>query len=91
MLGEQSSFEFSGLVIYTPKINKKWSSFSLPLFTTNLTIGDYSHRYSTQQLQLGMDYKQAFQFGLGIDLTFASENEEYSFSLNIGFFVRITP
>lgn len=91
MLGEQSSYEFSGLVIYAPKITEKWSSFNQLLFATNVTTTNYFHKYSVQQLRVGLDYKQAIQFGMGLDLTFVGENEQYSFSRNIGFFVRITP
>lgn len=91
MLGEKSSYEFSGILMCMPKISEKWSSFNQLLFATNLTTSDYSHRYSIQQLRIGIDYKQAIQFGLGIDFNFLGEDEGYYYSRNIGFFVRITP
>lgn len=90
MLGKNTSYELSGIVMYMPKISEKWSSFNQLLFATNLTAEDLSHRYSIQQLRVGLDYKQALQFGLGIDLNFLGEGEVYDYSRNIGVFVRTT-
>jgi hypothetical protein len=89
MLGKQTSYELSGILIYMPKISEKWSSFNQLIFATNLTPGDLSHRYSIQQVRVGVDYKQAFQFGFGIDLNFLGEETSYDYSRNSGLFVRI--
>ena len=91
MLGETTSYEFSGIMMYMPKISEKWSSFNQLLFTTKLTTSDLYHRYSAQQLRVGLDYKQVIQFGLGTDFNFLGEGEGYHYSRNIGFFVRVTP
>jgi hypothetical protein len=91
MLGEKTSYEFSGLLIYMPKISEKWSSFNQLLFATNLATSNLYHRHSVQQLRIGLDYKQSIQFGLGINLNFLGEDEGYYYSRNIGFFVRLTP
>ena len=90
MLGEQSSYEISGIMIYMPKISEKWSSFTQLIFSTNMTSKEFAHSYSIQQLRIGLDYKQAIQFGMGVDLNFLGENEDYYYSRNIGFFVRTT-
>lgn len=62
----QVGYSLFGLVFYRPKINNTWKMFNQfvfePLFDSK------KHIYSYQQIRVGLDYKESFQFGIGVNL-----------------------
>lgn len=81
---QQLGYSIFGLLFYTPKINSTWKMFNQltfePLFNSK------EHIYSYQQLRVGLDYKNVFQFGFGVNLEQLGVNREVR--QNIGFFIR---
>lgn len=81
---QQMGYSLFGLLFYTPKINPTWRMFNQlafePLFSSQ------GHVYSYQQIRLGLDYKEMFQFGFGVNLEQVGANLETL--QNFGFFVR---
>lgn len=83
-LQKELQYGVFGLVIYTPKLSGKWSSFNQlmfePLFNKN------QHLLTYQQLRVGLDYQNKFQFGLGANLN--QFGKEFLFASNFGIFIR---
>lgn len=77
-------YSLFGLLFYKPKINDAWKMFNQltfePLFDSN------EHIYSYQQIRVGLEYKELFQFGLGLNLEQAGRNFETK--QNFGVFIR---
>ena len=100
-LDEIKTFNFFGIIGYTPRINKTFGIFSQLIFSTNLQmdktqvmpdreiLGLFTgHNQSTQLIRVGLDYKEKFQFGIGADFNQFFKNQG-NFS-NIGVFIRMT-
>ena len=99
-LDKMKSFNFFGIVGYTPKISKNFGIFSQLIFGTNLQmdktdimperdiLGLFTgHNQSNQLLRIGIDYKEKFQVGFGADFNQFYKNQG-NFS-NLGCFVRM--
>ncbi len=100
-LDKIKSFNFFGIVGYTPKLSKNFGIFSQLIFSTNLQLDKTQvmpnreifglftgHNQSVQLLRIGLNYKEKLQFGFGADFNQFYKNQG-NFS-NIGFFVRIS-
>jgi hypothetical protein len=68
-----------GLVGYTPKFNKTWGLSSQIIFSADPIE-------AAQIIRIGADYKEKFQFGIGVDMTQSFESKNLNF--NLGPFVR---
>lgn len=81
---EHMGYSLFGLLIYTPKISNTLKLFHQlvfePLFDSS------GHIYSYQQLRIGLEYKDLFQFGLGLNLE-QTGNRLDTIS-NYGLFIR---
>ncbi len=99
-LDETKSFNFFGIVGYTPRLNKNFGIFAQLIFSTNLQLDKTpmmpnreilglftGHNQSTQLIRIGLDYREKFQFGFGADLNQFYQNQG-DFS-NIGCFIRM--
>lgn len=99
-LDEIKSFNFFGIVGYTPKLSKNFGILAQLIFSTNLQLDKTSvmqnreilglftgHNQSTQLVRIGLDYKEQFQFGLGADFNQFYQNQG-NFS-NVGVFIRV--
>lgn len=99
-LDKVKSFNFFGILGYTPKLNETFNLFSQLIFSTNLQLDKTSlmpnrevlglftgHNQSTQLVRIGLDYKGKFQFGVGADLNQFYKNQG-NFS-NVGGFIRM--
>lgn len=78
------AYSLFGLLFYTPRINGRWRMFNQlafePLFNGKEMI------YAYQQLRVGLDYKELFQFGLGANFEQIGKNPEAR--QNFGVFIR---
>jgi hypothetical protein len=81
---QQVGYSLFGLLFYKPKINDTWKMFNQvafePLFNAK------GHIYSYQQIRVGLEYKELFQFGLGLNLEQIGKNFESR--QNFGVFIR---
>jgi hypothetical protein len=93
------ALDLFALINYSPQFNKRWGLFSQCILGTNVGLQKENpnqerailniftrHNISTQLLRIGLNYKQKFQFGLGIDLAQFGMNEG-TFE-NVGIFLR---
>lgn len=81
---EEAGYSVFGMVIYTPKLNDKWSFFNQVIFEP--LFNNEGHVFSYQQLRIGLGYRSAFQFGLGANLSQVGDSFENE--TNLGVFVR---
>lgn len=97
VLGDELSYEMTGLVIYAPQLTENLSLFSQLIFTSQFDKNLENHVFSNQQLRLGVGVKDWFQVGVGFDNTllgrigFANENLQPGESINlqnVGIFLR---
>jgi hypothetical protein len=99
-LDKTKSFNFFGIIGYTPKLSKNFGLFSQLIFLTNLQLDKTQvmpnreilglftgHNQSTQLLRIGIDYKEKFQVGFGADFNQFYKNQG-DFS-NLGVFIRM--
>lgn len=99
-LDKIKSFNFFGIIGYTPKLSNNFGLFTQLIFSTNLQLDKTQmmpnreilglftgHNQSNQLLRIGLDYKEKFQFGFGADFNQFYKNQG-DFS-NIGVFVRM--
>lgn len=81
---QQVGYSLFGLLFYKPKINETWKMFNQlafePLFNTK------EHIYSYQQIRIGLEYKELFQFGLGVNLE--QTGAKFETRHNFGVFIR---
>jgi len=98
-LAKPMALDVFGLINYSPQFNKKWGLFSQFIIGTNLGLQKEipnqkreilnvftRHNISNQLLRIGLNYKQKFQFGVGVDLSQFGMNEG-NFE-NFGVFLR---
>jgi hypothetical protein len=98
-LAKPMALDLFALINYSPQFNKKWGLFTQLIIGTNLGIQKEDpnqkreilniftrHNISNQLLRVGLNYKQKFQFGLGIDFAQFGMNEG-AFE-NFGMFLR---
>jgi hypothetical protein len=99
-LDKVKTFNFFGIVGYTPKLNKTFGLFTQLIFSTNLQLDKTQvmpdreilglftgHNQSNQLLRIGLDYKEKVQFGFGADFNQFYKNQG-NFS-NMGVFIRM--
>jgi len=81
---QQVGYSLFGLLFYKPKINETWKMFNQLAFEP--LFNDKEHIYSYQQIRIGLEYKELFQFGLGLnsEQTGAKFETRHSF----GVFIR---
>ena len=81
---QQIGYSLFGLLFYKPRINNTWRMFNQlafePLFNSK------NHIYSYQQIRVGLEYNELFQFGLGINLE--QVGMKFITRNNIGVFLR---
>lgn len=82
-VGENYSYEFFGLLEYSPILSKTIRWYSRFQFMTN--HGSQGHNRSYQQIRLGLN-KQSTQFGIG--LTIDQYGPKTEITNNIGLFIR---
>ncbi len=68
-----------GLIGYTPKISKNWGFSSQIIFSADPLE-------ASQIIRMGANYKDRFQFGIGVDMLQNYQNRNLNF--NVGPFVR---
>ena len=85
---QRPDYELFGMAFYAPQLNEKWSFFSQLFFGTNVNHQFNRHQFSYQQLRVGLGLKDWFQFGLGLDQNMIGSGEGYTYSNNIGLFIR---
>lgn len=73
-----------GLLFYQPPINPTWKGFGQLAFEPS--FNKRGHLFSYQQLRVGLNYKQLFQFGIGANLE--QDGPRFSWRHNYGIFVR---
>ncbi len=83
-LAQKMNYSLFGLLFYKPKLNDTWKMFNQvsfePLFSAK------EHLYSYQQIRVGLEYREQFQFGLGANLEQLGRN--FTFRQNYGVFLR---
>ena len=89
IIRSKAEFEMFGLVFFTPRINDKFNVFSQLIFGTTINNRFDEHVFSYQQVRLGLDRINKFQFGFAIDQNMAGTGElPGSYGNNIGLFIR---
>lgn len=83
---KELSYEFFGLLFYTPKLNEKFSFFSQLVTRTIFDNRLAEHLSSSHQVRVGLCYRDIFQFGIGYNQDFVGS--DFSASNNIGVFIR---
>ena len=77
-------YSLFGLLFYKPRINETWKMFNQvilePLFNGK------GHLFSYQQIRVGLEYKELFQFGLGLNME--QEGTQFKGRYNLGLFIR---
>ena len=69
ILSEETSYEITGLAIYSPKLTDNLSLFTQLIFVSQFNKQLDQHLFSNQQLRVGVGIKDWFQVGVGIDNT----------------------
>jgi len=81
---QQVGYSLFALLFYKPQINNTWKLFNQlafePLFHSK------EHIYSYQQIRVGLEYKQLFQFGIGVNLD--QLGKSFETRQNYGVFIR---
>jgi hypothetical protein len=85
---ESPIFELFGITSYSPKLTDNFNFFSQIIFGSSFNNRLSQHLVSTQQIRVGLGYKNLFQFGAGIDNTFLLNGKGDNYSNNIGLFIR---
>lgn len=81
---QRIDYSLFGLLFYRPQLNNTWRMFNQLTFEPLLNTRE--HIYSYQQIRIGLEYKQLFQFGIGAN--FDQVGERFTFRQNYGLFVR---
>jgi hypothetical protein len=81
---QKMSYSLFGLLFYKPKLNDTWKMFNQLSFEPLLSAEQ--HLYSYQQIRVGLQYNERFQFGLGANLE--QLGKDFSFRQNYGLFLR---
>lgn len=81
---QQINYSLFGLLFYTPRINDTWKVFSQLTFEPLFNLE--KHIYSYQQIRLGLEFKEQFQFGIGVNLD--QVGKDFTFRQNYGLFIR---
>ncbi len=88
VFNEETNFEMSGIFLYTPQLTKDFKLFTQVIFASTFNRQMDTHLFSNQQCRIGVDYKDLFQVGIGIDQTYINTGEGYLKPRNIGIFFR---
>jgi hypothetical protein len=83
-LGQKMSYSLFGLLFYKPKLNDTWKMFNQLSFEPLFNAAQ--HLYSYQQIRVGLQYNECFQFGLGANLE--QLGKDFTFRQNYGLFLR---
>jgi hypothetical protein len=81
---QQVGYSLFGLLFYKPKINETWKMFNQLAFEPFFNAKE--HIYSYQQIRVGLEYKELFQFGLGVNLE--QTGAKFETRQNFGVFIR---
>lgn len=73
---------------YLPELNEKWRLVTRAELRTAVSY-DHGHAFSTQQVKVGMQYKEKIGFGAGLELGQHGKGEHLEQEFNIGPFVRV--
>jgi hypothetical protein len=85
-LRRRPNAEMFGIAIWTPRLNQHLKLFTQIIAGSNFNLADGNHQFSYQQLRLGLDVKEWFQAGIGVN--FNQFGSHWTGSSDIGFFLR---